>query len=74
MTEVTEKPAKSAKAKVLPKVLTLGAAADKVWAMREEKRILDAQVKKLDDDQCSLICYKDSEVKKKRTKTSLRSI
>lgn len=50
MTEVTEKPAKATKAKASPKVLTLGAAADKVWAMREEKRILDAQVKKLDDE------------------------
>lgn len=44
MSEVLEKPARG-KAKPAPaKPLTLGAAADKVWQLREEKRALDKQV------------------------------
>lgn len=32
------------------KVLTLGGAADEIWAKREEKRALDKQVKALEDE------------------------
>ena len=30
--------------------LTLGAASDKIWTMREEKRVLDAAVKKIETE------------------------
>ena len=42
MPEVLEKPAAP--------TLTLGAASDKIWNMREEKRVLDAAVKKIETE------------------------
>ena len=49
MSEVIDKkPRAAAKSKdsaAAPAPLTLGASADKIWALREEKRVLDAAVK-----------------------------
>lgn len=44
MSTVTERPAKA------KPVLTLGAAADRLWQLREDKRALDKQVKELEDE------------------------
>jgi hypothetical protein len=41
---------RSAAKTAAPKVLTLGAAADKVFALREHKRALDKQVKDVEDE------------------------
>ena len=48
MTEVIEKPSR-AKAKSAP-ALTLGAATDKMWALREEKRALAVEEKRIDTE------------------------
>lgn len=54
MTEVLEKPSRS-KAKAAPaKPLTLGAASDKVWQLREDKRVLDKQVKAIETEIAAL--------------------
>lgn len=49
---VTERPApvKRGTKAPAPAVLTLGAAADKLWQLREDKRALDKQVKAIEDE------------------------
>lgn len=44
MSTVTERPAKA------KPILTLGAAADKLWQLREDKRALDKQVKDIESE------------------------
>lgn len=46
MTAVAEKPAKTKAKPAAP--MTLGAASDKVWQLREDKRALDKQVAKIE--------------------------
>ena len=53
MTEVAEKPKARAKPKATT-VLTLGAASDKVWQLREDKRALDKQVKAIETEIAAL--------------------
>ncbi len=49
MPEVLEKPrARTAKKAPVVAVMTLGEATDKLWALREEKRKADAEVKRLE--------------------------
>lgn len=52
MSLVTERPApaKRGTKAPAPAILTLGAAADKLWQLREDKRVLDKQVKVLEDE------------------------
>lgn len=56
MSLVTERPAptkRSTKAPA-PVILTLGAAADKLWQLREDKRELDKQVKAIETEIAAL--------------------
>ena len=54
MSEVLDKPARG-KAKPAPiKALTLGAASDKIWQLREDKRVLDKQVKAIETEIAAL--------------------
>ena len=48
MSSVTERPAKA------KPILTLGAAADKLWQLREDKRALDKKVKELEAEIAAL--------------------
>lgn len=51
MTEVIEKPSRAkAKPVTAPAPMTLGAATDKMWALREEKRKLAVEEKRLDTE------------------------
>ena len=49
MTAVIEKPSRAKTAKAAPApTMTLGQATDKMWALREEKRKLEAQLKEIE--------------------------
>lgn len=48
MPEVLEKPRARKAANLAEKPMTLGEATDKLWALREEKRKLEAEVKRLE--------------------------
>ena len=51
MTEVIEKPSRAkAKPVTAPAPMTLGAATDKMWALREEKRKLAVEEKRIDTE------------------------
>lgn len=56
MSEVLDKPARTRSAKVAAPtpILTLGAASDLIWALREKKRLLDKDVKSLEADIAAL--------------------
>lgn len=51
MTAVAEKPSRAKAVKAAPApTMTLGAATDKMWALREEKRVLAVEEKRIDTE------------------------
>lgn len=55
MTAVIEKPSRAKTAKAAPApTLTLGAATDKMWALREEKRLLAVEEKRINAELTAL--------------------
>ena len=54
MTQVLDKPKAKAKPAAPAKALTVGAAADLIWAKREDKRALDKPVKAVEEEIAAL--------------------